>query len=661
MHFSRAVPASPAYERSFTTYGSRGPHVFSFPITDGSDIELYFNQTLQSPATYTVAAAAEGFSTGGSVTINSTSPAPLSGSKITIRRPAKTSTFTGNGSQTVFAFTFAVTSSGDVEARINNVEQASDFTVRPAPVGGFAAGGTVTFATPPAKGAAVVIRRAGYTGYLTTAYTANPKVYSLADLAKRRDLTFQRTTVVGRLVAMTKIMHEELHGADPTCGTYVQDGGVPAAGERWFNKLGVHKAPVYGPITTRSGTGAYTRPGSTPVLASGTLWTVYDYLTHNNGEVLDYLKNGGPYPVIDVHGHHAYCLSRNFGAATFGGYTIGGKTIDANDVSKFQNMETVRYAVPATNRAGPYAFTFSIQQSINLEVWLNNVKQTTGFKVTAAPGGLANGGSVTFTTIPDAGAILLLRAGLSQNAQITQCPEHVAAAFKVANALRVAAGKSAVPGFVYVHDESGLGTTTGASTETLPPIDGMSASTLVQRCGPYVTAGWASSYTTSTSPAKRYEPEQILQMLRAYRWHQIILGPLWYAVAHHCTYTWTASKGATDRMDFVYVDDTFKQGGKNGNWSPSSRHRSTGRRSASRCIPSRLTTATSACAPSIGAWRATHGSGSFRPPPPWPAAASSFRYCRSLPRRGPETPRRSPPRCLRRKHHAPPKACPTRI
>ena len=189
------------------------------------------------------------------------------------------------------------------------------------------------------------------------------------------------------------------------------------------------------------------------MLASGTLWTVYDYLTHNNGEVLDYLKNGGPYPVIDVHGHHAYCLSRNFGAATFGGYTIGGKTIDANDVSKFQNMETVRYAVPATNRAGPYAFTFSIQQSINLEVWLNNVKQTTGFKVTAAPGGLANGGSVTFTTIPDAGAILLLRAGLSQNAQITQCPEHVAAAFKVANALRVAAGKSAVPGFVYVHDE----------------------------------------------------------------------------------------------------------------------------------------------------------------------------------------------------------------
>ena len=96
----------------------------------------------------------------------------------------------------------------------------------------------MTFATPPANGAAVVIRRAGYTGYLTTAYTANPNVYSLADLAKRRDLTFQRTTVVGRLVAMTKIMHEELHGSAPASGLYVQDGGVPAAGERWFNKLG---------------------------------------------------------------------------------------------------------------------------------------------------------------------------------------------------------------------------------------------------------------------------------------------------------------------------------------------------------------------------------------------------------------------------------------
>jgi hypothetical protein len=175
----------------------------------------------------------------------------------------------------------------------------------------------------------------------------------------------------------------------------VQDGGVPAAGERWFNKLGVHQAPVYGPITTRSGTGAYIRPGSTPVLANGTLWNIYDYLTYNNGEVLDYLKNGGSYAVINTHGHHSYDASRNFGSATFGGYNIGGKAIDAQDASKFQNMETVQYKVSAINAAGPYAFSFPIQAANNLEVWVNNVRKTTGFKVFPATGGYANGGMVT--------------------------------------------------------------------------------------------------------------------------------------------------------------------------------------------------------------------------------------------------------------------------
>jgi hypothetical protein len=81
---------------------------------------------------------------------------------------------------------------------------------------------------------------------------------------------------------------------------------------------------------------------------------------------------------------------------------------------------------------------------------------------------------------------------------------------------------------------------------------------------------WARSFVdTRVTPNARYEPEQMMQMLMAYRWHQMVLGGLWYGEAHKCTYAWTGST-ATDRMNLVYNSDIFKQGGAKGDWNPNS-------------------------------------------------------------------------------------------
>jgi hypothetical protein len=236
---------------------------------------------------------------------------------------------------------------------------------------------------------------------------------------------------------------------------------------------------------------------------------------------------------------------------------------------------SVQYAVPATNRAVPMPFP-----SRSLRLPLSRSGSTTSSKPDFGYGSdrrLIKGGWIAFTTVPAAGATVLIRAGLSQYAQVTQCREHIAAAFQLANAKRAAAGKPTFPGFVSYHTESGMGIAMGATTATLPAVDAtvpgqtdMTQEEHIRRCGRIVggyfvgstwTGGWARSFVdTRVTPNARYEPEQMMQMLMAYRWHQMVLGGLWYGEAHKCTYAWTGST-ATDRMNLVYNKDIFKQGG----------------------------------------------------------------------------------------------------
>ena len=175
--------------------------------------------------------------------------------------------------------------------------------------------GVVTARTAPLYRATVVIRpaRVNNFGYLAESRGCSPR-YSCS--WKRRDREYQRTTV-GRVVEMCRIM--------PTSCGAIRRAMVPV-------REAAHRERVSGGSTRPASTThrcsgrsspaaarAYQRPGAADLLAGSTLFTIYDFLGYNDGEVLEYLGNGKTYPVIDTHAHHYYNLTRNFDGTTFGG------------------------------------------------------------------------------------------------------------------------------------------------------------------------------------------------------------------------------------------------------------------------------------------------------------------------------------------------------
>lgn len=100
--------------------------------------------------------------------------------------------FIGNGAQTAFTFTFTAITPAEVAVELDGVAQSAGFTVTLANVGG-----TVTFASPPASGAQIVLRSSP--DYLQDSTFENEGAYNLATVN-----TINRRQTVRALVTNKK-------------------------------------------------------------------------------------------------------------------------------------------------------------------------------------------------------------------------------------------------------------------------------------------------------------------------------------------------------------------------------------------------------------------------------------------------------------------------
>ena len=122
--------------------------------------------------------------------------------------------YTGNGTTTVFAYNFRILSAEHLVVTLNNVQQVegTDYTVAGA---GNPSGGNVTFAIPPANGAAVVLVRIVPVTQLVTTENNDTIFSEVFDTAidKLTMIAQQLSSVLARAITLTD--------SDPTTGAMV--------------------------------------------------------------------------------------------------------------------------------------------------------------------------------------------------------------------------------------------------------------------------------------------------------------------------------------------------------------------------------------------------------------------------------------------------------
>ena len=129
--------------------------------------------------------------------------------------------FIGNGAQTAFPFSFTAITPAEVAVELDGVAQPAGFTVTLADVGG-----TVTFASPPAAGALVMLRSSP--DYLQDSVFENEGAYNLATVN-----TINRRQTVRALVTA-----DQARRAIKAPGGDVADMTLPSAADRADRLLG---------------------------------------------------------------------------------------------------------------------------------------------------------------------------------------------------------------------------------------------------------------------------------------------------------------------------------------------------------------------------------------------------------------------------------------
>ncbi|MFA5965302.1 MAG: hypothetical protein WC804_14900 [Sphingomonas sp.] len=127
--------------------------------------------------------------------------------------------FVGNGTQAAFAFTFTAITPAEVTVTLDGVAQSSGFTVSLNE-----SGGTVTFATPPAAGAQIVLRSSP--DYLQDSVFENEGAYNLTTVN-----TINRRQAVRALVTKKRLDAASVAAADASAGAAAASAAAAAGAE----------------------------------------------------------------------------------------------------------------------------------------------------------------------------------------------------------------------------------------------------------------------------------------------------------------------------------------------------------------------------------------------------------------------------------------------